>query len=274
MTDSGSNASNQSPDPDGSPTPWWKKPFVIAIGSAVVITVVTGWAGQGASAIWNAAFGGEKPNRPTVTVTAQDEPFCTPWLLSMKPDLVAEELKTELQGVTEVYGEKLVKALQNAKETSGSKIATGDRVEVTIEGPKEKVVILESLEPNVTKRSKLGETMYVGDQCGGGLPERFFKSNLDDPKPEFSLAHVDDNGEEVTEPIDFPYKISSAEPEKFVLTGQTKASVEWTATLHWIADGKKGKTEISDNGSPFVSFSLMSASADFNTTSRDLKIVK
>ncbi|MEU2489577.1 hypothetical protein ABZ593_33965 [Streptomyces sp. NPDC012617] len=102
-------------------------------------------------------------------------------------------------------------------------------------------MILESLEPNVTKRSKLGETMYVGDQCGGGLPERFFTSNLDDPKPEFSLARVDDSGEKVTEPIDFPYKISSAEPEKFILTGETKASVEWTVTLHWIADGKKGR---------------------------------
>jgi hypothetical protein len=83
---------------------------------------------------------------------------------------------------------------------------------------------------------------------------RYYAVDLDTARPEFILHEGDGSGDAETKPINFPYKVSSVEPEKFVLTGKTDSVVEWTATLHWTADGKKGKTDITDNGKPFVSY--------------------
>lgn len=259
--------------PNDPPAPLWKRPVVIATVSAVVVTVVAGWAGQGGNATYDALFGGEEPTRPTVTVSSADEPFCNTWLLRKAPKFVQQDIKSGLQGVTDLAGKKISDGLRRAKESSNSLLPNGTRVDVTIEGNKEKVVVLAGLEPNIVKRSPLSDLMGVGDQYGGGFPARFFATDLDDPQPEFSLSTVDDNGEDVSEPIGFPFKISAVEPEKFILSGKTKSFVEWTATLHWVADGKEGETEISDNGRPFVSYPETRVKYFFNTTTRKLEIL-
>ncbi|MGW8556832.1 hypothetical protein [Streptomyces tubercidicus] len=244
---------------------------MIATVSAVVVTVVAGWAGQVGNALYEAAFGGEEPTQPTVTVSSIDDPFCNIWLLRETPELTQQKIKSELHGVNDLTRKKIPDGLRRAKESSGSLLPTGTGVEVTIEGNKEKVVVLEGLEPNIVKKSKMGDLMGVGDQCGGGFPARFFAADLDAPKPEFHLSTVDDNGEKISKPIDFPFKVSATEPEKFVLSGKTKSVVEWTATLHWVADGKEGETEISDNGKPFVSYPETQVKYFFNTTTRKLE---
>ncbi|MER6443498.1 hypothetical protein ABT275_45685 [Streptomyces sp. NPDC001185] len=132
------------------------------------------------------------------------------------------------------------------------------------------VVVLDHLEVNIARRSKLGSVMNVGAQCGAGFPARYYAADLDRPKPEFLVYEGDGSGDDEVEPIDFPYKVSSVEPEKFVLVGDTKYVVEWTVTLHWTAGGKKGKTEITDGGKLFVSCPELTKTVSYMVILRNL----
>jgi hypothetical protein len=233
--------------------PWWKKPTFVAAATAVAVTVAGAWLTQGGNALYDAVLGGEESTRPTVTESVNRDPFCASWLLNKEPEVVGAQIRNRMSGL-DPLGVEARKRLEEAQRSSGSRLPIGDVVEVTVEGNKEKVVVLDRLEPKIVKRSNLGSVMAVGHQCGGGFPIRYYAVDLDAPRPEFLLYEGDGSGDAETKPINFPYKVSSVEPEKFVLTGKTDSVVEWTATLHWTADGKKGKTDITDNGKPFVSY--------------------
>lgn len=236
--------------------PWWKKPTFVAGVTAVAVTVAGAWLTQGGNALYDAVLGGEEPTRPIVTESVNRDPFCTSWLLNKDPEAVGAQIRNQISGL-DPLGVKARKGLKEAQRSSGSRLPIGNGVEVTVEGNKEKVVVLDRLEAKIVKRSNLGSVMAVGHQCGGGFPMRYYAVDLDAPRPEFLLYVGDGSGNDESKPIDFPYKVSSAEPEKFLLTGKTDSVVEWTATLHWTADGKKGKTEITDNGKPFVSYPVV-----------------
>ncbi|MGW6745414.1 hypothetical protein ACWGDX_32530 [Streptomyces sp. NPDC055025] len=251
--------------------PWWKRPALVTAYGVVAAAVIGGWLTQGGIEVFSAAFGGEEPNKPVLTVGANDAVFCSTWLLSKEPNFFAQKLRSDLRGV-DPFGDQMDSVLEKSKNSTGSQVPTGNRVDVTIEGKKEQVVILEGLKPNIVKKSTLGDLATVGDQCGGGFPARFFKTDLDAPRPKFEIADVDDEGNLISKPIDFPYRVSSSEPEKFVLMGQTEGVVEWTATLYWVADGKAGNVEIDDDGKPFVSFPETVVKYFFNTRTKNLDI--
>ncbi|MYV51853.1 hypothetical protein [Streptomyces sp. SID3212] len=250
--------------------PWWRGPALLAALAAIGVAVVTGWVQRGEEAVVS-AMSEDDPNRPVVAVGANDEVFCSTWLLHKDPSFVGQNLRNDLRGV-DVFGKELRPVLERTKDSTGSQLPTGNRVDVTIVGKREQVVVLEGIELSVAKKSSLGDLMGVGDQCGGGFPARFFEVDLDVPNPEFKVSDVDDNGKSISEPIDFPYQVSSSEPEKFILMGKAKRAVEWTATLRWVADGKSGKTEIDDHGKPFVSFPEADVRYHFNTSTKELSI--
>jgi len=257
-------------------TPWWRRPMVIGTASAVFVTVVTGWAGQGGNALYETLFGGEEPTRPIVTVSSADSPMCARWLLGGSTDAVTQKISAETRKIVdsstdmEQYRKDIDENLRRALTSTGSSLANGSRVDVTIQGNKDKAVVLESMEANVSQLSKLGNFMDVGSDCGGGFPNRFFSVDLDAPRPAFYLSTKDDNGKEVSGAIDFPFQVSSIEPERFILVGNTKSVAKWTATLHWVADGKRGETKIDDNGKPFVSFPNGLPAPFYNTSTHQL----
>jgi hypothetical protein len=253
MSNQGANGSQSA---DDSAQPWWKKTPFVAGAAAVAVTVIGAWLTQGGNALYDAVLGGEEQTRPTVTESVNRDPFCASWLLNKEPEVVSTQIRNQMRGLKDPLGDDARKRLEKVHKSSGSRLPIGARVEVTVEGNKEKVVVLDRLEPNIVKKSKLGSVMAVGTQCGGGFPVRYYAVDLDLSRPEFRLYEGDGSGDDESKPIDFPYKVSSVEPEKFVLTGNTDSVVEWTATLHWTADGKKGKTEITDAGKPFVSYPI------------------
>jgi hypothetical protein len=107
--------------------------------------------------------------------------------------------------------------------------------------------------------------MLVGSGCGGGIAARRYVVDLDKSNPHFEAVEEPRPGEKVTKPVDFPYRVSSSDPEVFILEGAAKGEIiEWKATLSWTSGGNEGATEISDGGKPFVSFPEAPADYSFN----------
>ncbi|PSM41612.1 hypothetical protein C6Y14_20245 [Streptomyces dioscori] len=158
-------------------------------------------------------------------------------------------------------------------KSTGSQVPTGDEVEVTVTGKEERVIVLTGLEVFVqTKKELTGHTMEFPMGCGAGVPPRLFDVNLDERKPNFTLRKSTDPEEKS---IDFPYKVSSGEPEVLLLVSQSHEYVEWKARLLWVADGKEGHTDITNKGESFVTFpggAWSDLPADYKFSPFDLKL--
>jgi hypothetical protein len=127
---------------------------------------------------------------------------------------------------------------------------------VGLQGLDGRNVIVDDISVNVVSRTDPPHGAYaeLSGGCGGFFPY-MFSLNLD-AKPISVIAEPGDEGiggQTSSRPIELPHQISGSEPEVWRLAAETKTcTCEWTATLNWTADdGKKGTTEINDNGRPF-----------------------
>ncbi|MFB9464557.1 hypothetical protein [Streptomyces cinereospinus] len=258
-----------------APVPLWRRPAVMAAATAVAITVIAGWIQQGGAAAVSSLFGDADETEPVVHAKTMEPDFCGVWHLRKEASAVSEELKKQLNGPKPAGSGNpdYSKILSAVRKATKSDLPSGNTVEVTIEGSNGKAAILTGLDVIVQKRSALsGDLMTVGSSCGGGVTARRYVAELDDPNPRFEVVEQAGPGEETKKPIDFPYKVSSGDPEVFHLEGASNDGiVEWKAKLHWVADGKEKSTEISDNGKPFVSFPDRSVKYFFSTDLNELE---
>ncbi|MFJ3164372.1 hypothetical protein [Streptomyces kanasensis] len=225
--------------------------------TAVAVTVVSGWLQQGGTSLVSAIFADDNALRPKIHVAPREyDATCTTWLLRQDATSVAGELKKALRNTSassNADGHRREEIFDRVRRATGSDLPTGSLVEVTIQNPSDKAIVLTRLEISVKKRTEPvpNSLMHVGTGCGEGLQERLFSIDLDAGNPKLS-PQIDASGKRTP---DFPYKVSSDDPEVFKLNGYSEKMVEWTATLHWVADGKEGKTEIDNGGRPFLSYS-------------------
>ena len=135
--------------------------------------------------------------------------------------------------------------------------ASGNYIEVTLQGLNGHTVVVNSISVDIASRTEppYGTRSHLTNTggCGGLVPYRF-SLNLD--ATPISVTAETDQGAigagEVHRPVDLPHSISGAEPEVWHLAAVTETcSCEWTATLHWASDGKEDTTTIRDNGHPF-----------------------
>jgi hypothetical protein len=265
----GSGEGSGSGGTGGAAVPWWRRPAILAGAGAIAVAVLSGWIQQGGATVASLLFGDEEIAEPVVHAKTMEPDFCGVWHLNKSASVVSGELKKKLNGRTSFESGEADyrKTLFDVRKATGSDLPSGNTVEVTIEGSNDKAVILNSLDIVVRKRSALsGDLMLVGSGCGGGIAARRYVVDLDKSNPHFEVVEESSPGEKVTKPVDFPYRVSSGDPEVFILEGATKGEIiEWKATLNWTSGGKEGSTEISDGGKPFVSFPEAPAGYSFNT---------
>jgi transcriptional regulator with XRE-family HTH domain len=121
---------------------------------------------------------------------------------------------------------------------------------VTVQGLAGQAVVLQGLSVTVASRGPgiPAATYLPEDGCGAALPERVFAVDLDArtpvPRPQPSGTGAG--------PITFPFRVSAAEPEVFVITASTRrCDCRWYLELHWASGGRSGRLRIDDHGRPF-----------------------
>ena len=153
-------------------------------------------------------------------------------------------------------------------------------VEIVVTAKREQPVILQDLVVRVVQRSPPMTGTHVTYGPGGeGVFVRWLKVDLD-RQPAAIVSSVDERpevlleGTEPSNPITFPYRVTSTEPEVFHLTATTRSCFcEWVAELRWVAGGDEGRVVIDDEGRPFRTTSIGRAasflSKDGRTYRRD-----
>lgn len=126
-------------------------------------------------------------------------------------------------------------------------------VRITLQGTGERAVVLEALRIRVVARRgpAEGRVHRMSSGCGGALTPRMFDVDLDTERPVARSVPGNDTGEPIA-PVSFPYRVSAADPEVFLVTGRAaRCDCDWVAELRWSGGGRSGTVRIDDGGRPF-----------------------
>lgn len=126
-------------------------------------------------------------------------------------------------------------------------------VRITLQGTGERAVVLEALRIRVVARREPaeGRVHRMSSGCGGALTPRMFDVDLDAERPVARSVPGNDTGEPIA-PVSFPYRVSAADPEVFLVTGRAaRCDCDWVAELRWSGGGRSGTVRIDDDGRPF-----------------------
>ncbi|MHA7959501.1 helix-turn-helix domain-containing protein [Streptomyces sp. L500] len=126
-------------------------------------------------------------------------------------------------------------------------------VELSVQGKGREAVVLHALRVRVVERSApLSWTAYaMGSGCGGGLTPSFHDVDLDAGQPQ-ARAKGGVQGDIAIPATDFPYKVSSTDPQVLKVTAHTKGhDVSWYLELEWSSGDRHGTVRVDDHGRPF-----------------------
>ncbi|WP_323136613.1 helix-turn-helix transcriptional regulator [Streptomyces sp. NBC_01500] len=135
----------------------------------------------------------------------------------------------------------------------GAVSAGGARIELSVQGKSTDAVVLQALHVRMVGRhAPLGWASYaMGNGCGGEMTPAAFDVNLDAGTP-VSRAVAGVQGDQKIPATDFPYRVSSTDPQVLEINAHTTAhDVSWYLELQWSSGNRHGTVRIDDNGKPF-----------------------
>jgi hypothetical protein len=132
----------------------------------------------------------------------------------------------------------------------GGVAASSTTIRLTLQGRSTNSVVLHALRVTIDSRKKARGAIYFphpADFTCGGIPERYFDVNLDVPQPSVAPSAGYDG-----DAVDFPYRISSTEPEVILVVVNTeKCDCRFHLDLDWTSEEHKGTLRIHDGKNPF-----------------------
>ncbi|MFB7371648.1 helix-turn-helix domain-containing protein [Streptomyces sp. NPDC056222] len=127
------------------------------------------------------------------------------------------------------------------------------QLQLTATGRTEEATVLNAVRVRVVERAApLDRAAYfMGDGCGGGITPQAFDIDLDAPHPTAKpVAGLD--GEHRVPAKDFPYKVSTSDPQVLNLDVHTESYVvSWYLEVEWSSGERRGKARVDDGGKPF-----------------------
>ncbi|MFI6055372.1 helix-turn-helix domain-containing protein [Streptomyces violascens] len=129
----------------------------------------------------------------------------------------------------------------------------GLKLELTATGKSQDAVVITGINVRVVGRqAPLNWTAYsMGSGCGSGIEPQSFDFNLDAAQP-VSKPVAGQQADTVVPAKDFPFKVSTTDPEVFDLNLRTEAhDVSWYLEVTWSSGDRSGKIPVYDNGKPF-----------------------
>ncbi|MFI6471634.1 helix-turn-helix domain-containing protein [Streptomyces sp. NPDC050516] len=127
------------------------------------------------------------------------------------------------------------------------------KLELTATGKSQDSVVITGINVRVVERqAPLNWTAYsMGSGCGGGIVPQSFDINLDAAQP-VGKPVAGKQADTVVPAKDFPFKVSTTDPEVFDLEVHTEAhDVSWYLEVTWSSGDRSGKIPVYDNGKPF-----------------------
>ncbi|RCH64762.1 XRE family transcriptional regulator [Streptomyces sp. SDr-06] len=127
------------------------------------------------------------------------------------------------------------------------------KLELTVTGKSAEPVVITGINVRVVGRqAPLNWTAYsMGTGCGSGIVPYSFDINLDAAQP-VSKPVAGQQADTKIPARDFPFKVSTSDPEVFDLNVYTQANdVTWYLEVSWTSGDRSGKVRVDDNGKPF-----------------------
>ncbi|MFJ8754835.1 helix-turn-helix domain-containing protein [Streptomyces sp. NPDC102441] len=134
----------------------------------------------------------------------------------------------------------------------------GLKLEVTVQGLSNEVVVLKELNVRIAGRNPaLDWSAYsMGEGCGSGITPQSFAIDLDDGMP-LPKPVAGKQGDTVVPATEFPYQVSSTDVEVFRIDAHVEEyDVAWYLELQWTSGGQSGVLRIDDGGRPFRTSSI------------------
>ncbi|MFD9793888.1 helix-turn-helix domain-containing protein [Streptomyces sp. NPDC059070] len=132
-------------------------------------------------------------------------------------------------------------------------------LQLTATGKTHESVVINAVNVKVVERdTPLDWTAYsMGSGCGGGVTPGFFDIDLDKPQPRAKPVGGK-QGDEKVPATDFPYKVSTSDPQVLNLDVHTDAhEVTWYLEVEWSSGDRFGKIPVYDEtGKPFHSSAI------------------
>ncbi|MFI1177798.1 helix-turn-helix domain-containing protein [Streptomyces melanogenes] len=131
-------------------------------------------------------------------------------------------------------------------------------LQLTATGKTAESVVINAVHVRVVDRgAPLDWTAYsMGSGCGGAVTPGFFDIDLDAAQPRTKPVGGL-QGEVKVPATDFPYKVSTTDPQVLNLDVHTDAhDVTWYLEIDWSSGDRSGKIPVYDNGKPFHSSAI------------------
>jgi hypothetical protein len=129
------------------------------------------------------------------------------------------------------------------------------KIVLTIQGESSRAVVLQGIDVVVVERHpkvKPDVVYRLESGCGAAVSPRYFSVDLDGPGPALVPRPGSDEAGNVIPAVAFPFTISSADPEIFIVSAYPKVcDCTWYLRLRWLSGGKSGSTVLDNGGHPF-----------------------
>jgi hypothetical protein len=228
----------------------WSRSWVLIIAVLIVapiagvgVALLRSSAGKEAAGAGQASASESAPL--TVAVTVFGAVCMTTWVVPRPPDQI--DLSAPIPGGDWATWEP---AREGVAASPGVVFAT-------VQGRTGAQVVLTDLKVRVHERREPFVGTNLRGICGDRGEFRWLAVDLDanPPKtmPVFEPAWIPvDAPDRERKPISFPYEVSLADAETFVIMANTTGCLcSWTAELSWASEGRTGTVTIDDHGKPF-----------------------
>ncbi|GAB3292070.1 hypothetical protein [Parasphingorhabdus pacifica] len=152
----------------------------------------------------------------------------------------------------------------------GASTASGFRAEFTVHGnSQDGAVVLQDLRVKVLSREPAPTRGTVVSTCpgAGDLMRRSFLIDLDRPQPQAVPRRGDkyEPGDDLDPTPEFPYRVSSTDPEVFEIVATTKeCACRWHLELDWASPEGSGTEIIKVGDEPFRSSAVTGGLASYD----------
>src|SRR5262245_48025719 len=186
---------------------------VLVWSAGVLAAVIAGALSGGLSSAWDAIAGDDEPVRVTTDPVAAGRyaGISSSYLFTRPAASLGRPPRDRWD----------VDAWERWARRNGGVDATSTSVRAVVEGSSMNAVTLLGLEIRVLERRPPPKGVVVGGRGAGPVAVRYFKVDLD-RSPPLVTASVGDEPAPGERAIDFPYRVSSGDPEVFLIIADAK----------------------------------------------------